>query len=62
MELVQKLPHRSRLVFNLYVMEGFTHKEIADMLAISEGTSKSQLFEAKKALQKKLQQQEKMIG
>ena len=62
MELVQKLPHRSRMVFNLYVMEGFTHKEIADMLAISEGTSKSQLFEAKKALQKKLQQQEKMIG
>jgi RNA polymerase sigma-70 factor (ECF subfamily) len=43
-------------------MEGFAHKEIAELLAISEGTSKSQLFEAKKALQKHLQQQEKMIG
>ena len=60
--LVQKLPERARLVFNLYVMEGYAHKEIADMLSISEGTSKSQLFEAKKALQKKLAQQEKMIG
>lgn len=62
LELVQKLPTRSRMVFNLYVMEGFAHKEIAEMLSITEGTSKSQLFEAKKALQKALQQQEKMIG
>ena len=61
MTLVQKLPQRSRLVFNLFVMEGFSHKEIAEMLSISEGTSKSQLFEAKKALQKNLQQ-DKMIG
>ncbi|MEN9968265.1 MAG: hypothetical protein RIR94_437 [Bacteroidota bacterium] len=61
MALVQKLPQRSRLVFNLFVMEGFSHKEIAEMLAISEGTSKSQLFEAKKALQRNLQQ-DKMIG
>lgn len=62
MELVQKLPQRARLVFNLYVMEGFAHKEIAELLSITEGTSKSQLFEAKKALQKHLQAQEKMIG
>jgi RNA polymerase sigma-70 factor (ECF subfamily) len=62
MALVQKLPARARLVFNLYVMEGFAHKEIAELLSINEGTSKSQLFEAKKALQKALQQQDKMIG
>ncbi len=60
--LVQQLPTRSRMVFNLYVMEGFAHKEIAEMLSITEGTSKSQLFEAKKALQKALKQQEKMFG
>jgi RNA polymerase sigma factor (sigma-70 family) len=60
--LVQKLPARARLVFNLYVMEGFAHKEIAELLSINEGTSKSQLFEAKKALQKALQQQDKMIS
>ena len=62
MTLVQKLPQRARLVFNLYVMEGFAHKEIAEMLSISEGTSKSQLFEAKKALQKGLHSQDKMFG
>ena len=62
MELVQKLPQRARMVFNLYVMEGFAHKEIAELLSINEGTSKLQLFEAKKALQKHLQLQEKMIG
>lgn len=62
LELVQQLPTRSRMVFNLYVMEGFAHKEIAEMLSITEGTSKSQLFEAKKALQKALQKQEKMFG
>jgi RNA polymerase sigma-70 factor (ECF subfamily) len=62
MTLVQKLPARARLVFNLYVMEGFAHKEIAELLSINEGTSKSQLFEAKKALQKALHQQDKMIS
>ena len=62
MALVQKLPPRARMVFNLYVMEGFAHKEIAELLSINEGTSKSQLFEAKKALQKALQQQDKMIS
>lgn len=62
MILVQKLPVRARLVFNLYIMEGHTHKEIAELLSINEGTSKSQLFEAKKALQKGILQQEKMIS
>jgi len=51
---IKKLPNKSRLVFNLYIIEGYTHAEIAIMLNISEGTSKSQLFEAKKRLKKSL--------
>ena len=49
--LVQQLSPGYRTVFNMYVVEGYTHKEIADMLEISEGTSKSQLSRAKVILQ-----------
>jgi RNA polymerase sigma-70 factor (ECF subfamily) len=42
------------MVFNLYVIEGYKHQEIAKMLGIQEGTSKSQLAQAKKMLQKQL--------
>ena len=49
--LVQELSPGYRTVFNLYVVEGYTHKEIADMMEISEGTSKSQLSRAKVILQ-----------
>ena len=49
--LVQELSPGYRTVFNMYVVEGYTHKEIADMLKISEGTSKSQLSRAKVILQ-----------
>ena len=49
--LVQQLSPGYRTVFNMYVVEGYTHKEIADMLGISEGTSKSQLSRAKTILQ-----------
>ncbi len=52
LRLVQSLPTGYRTVFNLYVIEGFSHKEIADMLNIIEGTSKSQLARAKMMLQK----------
>lgn len=56
--LMQKLPPGFRTVLNMYVMEGFTHKEIAATLGISEGTSKSQLSRArhlmKQLFQKKL--------
>jgi RNA polymerase sigma factor (sigma-70 family) len=52
---VQSLPLISRLVFNLYVFEGFKHKEIAQILKISEGTSKSNLFDARNNLKKQLQ-------
>ena len=49
-QLVNELPTGYRLVFNLYIIEGYTHKEIAERLKISEGTSKSQLARAKNYL------------
>lgn len=48
--LIQQLPDGYRMVFNLYVVEGYAHKEIADLLNISVSTSKSQLFKAKAQL------------
>jgi RNA polymerase sigma factor (sigma-70 family) len=53
-QLVQELSPGYRTVFNLYVIEGYSHKEIAEMMHISEGTSKSQLARAKSILQKKV--------
>lgn len=50
-KLVQQLSPGYRTVFNMYVIEGYTHKQIADLLGISEGTSKSQLSRAKQILQ-----------
>lgn len=55
---IQKLPNRYRLVFNLYVLDGYSHKEIALMLNISEGTSKSNLSRAKVILKKELEKEE----
>jgi len=52
---VQELPDGYRVVFNLYVIEGYKHKEIADILSISENTSKTQLLKAKKMLRKRLE-------
>ncbi|MCD4794390.1 MAG: RNA polymerase sigma factor [Bacteroidales bacterium] len=49
--IIQNLPDRMRIVFNMYSIEGFSHKEIADMLEISVGTSKSHLHDARKKLQ-----------
>jgi RNA polymerase sigma factor (sigma-70 family) len=53
-ELVQELSPGYRSVFNMYVIEGFSHKEIGDIMGISEGTSKSQLARAKSILQKRV--------
>ena len=53
--LVQKLSPATQTVFNLYVVEGYNHREIANLLGISEGTSKWHLSEARKQLQKLLQ-------
>ncbi|WP_408048095.1 RNA polymerase sigma factor [Tenacibaculum crassostreae] len=54
LELIQDLPDRYRLVFNLYVLDNFSHKEISEMLKISEGTSKSNLSRAKFILKEKI--------
>lgn len=54
-QLLQKLPAGYRAVFNLYAVDGYSHSEIANMLGIDEGTSKSQLFKARRALQAMLE-------
>ena len=51
LDLIRQLSPGYRTVFNMYVVEGYTHKEIGDILGISEGTSKSQLSRAKVILQ-----------
>lgn len=58
LQVIQQLPHGYRMVFNLHVMEGFSHREIAEMLHISESTSKSQLLRARNWLQKRIEKQE----
>ena len=58
LELIQTLPPRAKIVFNLFVMEGYSHQEISDELGISVGTSKSHLFDAKNILKTKLLSQE----
>lgn len=50
-KLIKKLPHGYRTVFNMYVIDGYSHKEISAALNITENTSKSQLFKARKQLQ-----------
>jgi RNA polymerase sigma factor (sigma-70 family) len=60
LELIRQLPARYRLVFNLYVLEERTHDEIAKELGISSGTSKSNLSRARKWLQERLNQKQKM--
>lgn len=54
LKLINQLPTGYRMVFNLNVIEGYTHKEIAGLLNISENTSKSQLSRARNTLQKKI--------
>lgn len=54
MKLIEALPTGYRIVFNLYAIDGYSHKEIADQLGISENTSKSQLSRARAHLQKNL--------
>lgn len=54
LKLIQELPNQYRLVFNLYELDGYSHKEIAEMLSISEGTSKSNLHKAKAILKHKI--------
>ncbi len=53
--IIQQLPDRYRMVFNMYVIDGFSHKEIAEMLKINEGTSKSNLARARIILKEKIE-------
>lgn len=55
LELVHGLPDATRSVFNMYVMEGFSHKEIGKALGISEGTSKWHLSEGRRMLKDKIE-------
>ena len=57
--LIKELPHGYRTVFNLYAIEGFSHKEIGEMLGINENTSKSQLSRARAFLQNRINEIEK---
>ena len=60
MKLINQLPDGYRLVFNLNVIEGYSHEEIAEMLNIQAGTSRSQLVKARKMLQQQILQLQKI--
>ncbi len=64
LKIIQELPERYRMVFNLYVLDGYSHREIADLLGIAEGTSKSNLSRARLILKDKIElsQQQKNAG
>lgn len=55
LRIIQELPDRYRLVFNLYVLDGYSHKDIADMLDINIGTSKSNLARARQILKQTIE-------
>lgn len=61
-ELIQELPPRYRMVFNLYVMEGMSHQEISKKMNISIGTSKSNLSRAREILQRKVKNLYREVG
>jgi RNA polymerase sigma factor (sigma-70 family) len=60
LQLIHNLPEGYRLIFNLYVIEGYPHDEIAEMLGIQPGTSRSQLVKARAMLQKQILQLQKI--
>ncbi len=64
LKIIQELPERYRMVFNLYVLDGYSHKEISGMLGIAEGTSKSNLSRARLILKVKVEsnQQQQTAG
>jgi RNA polymerase sigma-70 factor (ECF subfamily) len=55
MKMIQELPDGYRIVFNMYAIEGYSHRDIAASLEISENTSKTQLMKARRALREKLE-------
>lgn len=54
LQYIQELPHKYRITFNMYVLDGYTHKEISEILGTSPGTSKSNLSRARMILQEKI--------
>ena len=61
MRLIEQLPTGYRIVFNMYAIDGYSHKEIAEQLGVSESTSKSQLSRARSFLQRNLVDLEKVL-
>ena len=59
-QMIQALPPMTREVFNLHVIDGYAHKEIAEMLQIAEGTSKWHVNQARKRIQSRLTKQQKI--
>lgn len=59
LNLINELPDRYRMVFNLYALDGYSHKEISEMLLIAEGTSKSNLARARAILKQKIENHQK---
>jgi RNA polymerase sigma factor (sigma-70 family) len=55
MQIFHELPDQYRIVFSLYVLDGYSHKEISEMLNISTGTTKSNLFRARLILKEKIE-------
>ncbi|WGH74951.1 RNA polymerase sigma factor [Tenacibaculum tangerinum] len=60
LKFIQELPNQYRLVFNLYELDDYSHKEISKLLLISVGTSKSNLFRAKQILKSKIEEYRKL--
>lgn len=54
LNIIRELPEKYRMVFNLYVLDGYSHKQISEMMEITEGTSKSNLFRARANLAEKI--------
>lgn len=62
LQWIGELPEGYRIVFNMYAIEGYSHKEIAEMLGCTEATSRSQLLKARKHLQKRIQIAERIAS
>lgn len=58
LKMIMELPQGCRVIFNLYAIEGYNHREIGEMLEISEGTSKSQYARARQLLQERIKKEE----
>lgn len=61
LQMIQTLPHGCQLIFNMYAIEGYSHQEIANLLGITEGTSKSQYARARELLRNQLTKEAKRV-